>query len=159
MLDSPVLERAMALAITEARRSIETGNAPFGAVLLDGNGEVVCSDHNSQVSDADPAAHAEINVLRKAGAKLGRIKFAGFTMVGNAEPCTGCAAFCIKSDIRMLAWGTDAESSMEPWLRAADVAAAARRGEVELVSGVLSSECDEVLAAGRAAMAARQNSG
>ena len=155
MLDNELIENAMRLAVSEAEFAVSEGNPPFGAVLLDQDGHVAASGHNTQKSTTDPAAHAEINVLRLAGNAFGRLKFPGFTMVGNAEPCAGCASFCIKSEIRSLVYGTDAEQSMEPWMRVADIAAAARNGFVELAGGVLLPECTKVLVEGRATLAAR----
>ncbi len=155
MLPTDLLVTAMRLAIEEARVAYADGNSPFGAVLVGPRGEVVTSAHNTQRSDLRPAGHAEINLLSRAAQLLKTITFDGYTIVANAEPCSGCASFAIKQGIRTFAYGTSAEPSMEPWIPLVEVVAATRSGPVEITSGVLLNDCREVLEAGRAANASR----
>jgi len=55
----------VALAMEEAQRAANDGNYPFGAVVSDAQGKVIASAHNTQNSDKDPTAHAEINLIRQ----------------------------------------------------------------------------------------------
>lgn len=68
--------RWVEMACEEARRSVEVGGGPFGAVLLqidDETGEAIrfWRDHNHVVEHSDPTAHAEISVIRSACHELG----------------------------------------------------------------------------------------
>ena len=59
----------MRLALREARAAADAGEVPVGAVVTR-RGEVVAAARNRMLSDADPTAHAEMVVLRRAGAAL-----------------------------------------------------------------------------------------
>ena len=49
-----------------ARRARAHGNRPFGAMLVAGNGAVLAAAENSQLTDAQILAHAEMNLLHRA---------------------------------------------------------------------------------------------
>ncbi|HEV2937119.1 MAG TPA: nucleoside deaminase, partial [Streptosporangiaceae bacterium] len=61
----------MALAIGQARASLESGGVPVGAVLAAGSAsqgrQVIAAGHNERVQQGDPVAHGEISCLRNAG--------------------------------------------------------------------------------------------
>jgi hypothetical protein len=50
------MERALALADTAVRR----GQTPFGAVVVDRDGQVVGEGHNTVRADRDPTAHGRV---------------------------------------------------------------------------------------------------
>src|ERR1700756_3324650 len=56
----------MALALAQARISLDGGGVPVGAVLAVG-GDVIAAGHNERVQRGDPVAHGEISCLRNAG--------------------------------------------------------------------------------------------
>lgn len=92
-------------AITVAKAAREHGNHPFGAVLVDKNGTTLLSAENTVVSDKDPTAHAELNLLRLASAKYSADELASCTLYASAEPCPMCASALIWSNIRSLVFG------------------------------------------------------
>lgn len=81
----------MRQAIQTARVGIAAGQAPFGSVIVLGE-KVVAAAHNTVWRDNDPTAHAEINAIRQAAARLGRIDLAGYTLFSTCEPCPMCLA-------------------------------------------------------------------
>jgi cytosine/creatinine deaminase len=76
----------MALALVQARESLEAGGVPVGAVLAEA-GQVVAAGHNERVQQGDPVAHGEISCLRNAGR---RPSYAGTTMYTTLSPCQMC---------------------------------------------------------------------
>src|SRR5258708_27646470 len=58
----------MALALQQARISLDAGGVPVGAVLAPGGAspgrELIAAGHNEQVQRGDPAAHGENACLR-----------------------------------------------------------------------------------------------
>ena len=85
-------EDHMRRAIAMSRRAIRTNRGfPFGAVIVKG-GEVVAEAHNTVLSDNDPTAHAEINAIRAASAKLGTFSLEGCEIYASGEPCPMCLA-------------------------------------------------------------------
>jgi cytosine/creatinine deaminase len=76
----------MALALAEARASLEVGGVPVGAVLAAGR-EVIAAGHNERVQRGDPVAHGEISCLRNAGR---RPSYTGTTLYTTLSPCQMC---------------------------------------------------------------------
>jgi cytosine/creatinine deaminase len=76
----------MALALAQARVSLEAGGVPVGAVLAAG-GLVVAAGHNERVQRGDPVAHGEIACLRNAGRQA---SYAGMTLYTTLSPCQMC---------------------------------------------------------------------
>src|ERR1700684_4552133 len=77
----------MALALGQARASLEGGGVPVGAVLATG-GQVIAAGHNERVQQGDPVAHGEISCLRNAGR---RPSYAGTTLYTTLSPCQLCS--------------------------------------------------------------------
>jgi cytosine/creatinine deaminase len=77
----------MALALAQARVSLEAGGVPVGAVLAAG-GQVVAAGHNERVQRGDPVAHGEIACLRNAGRQA---SYAGTTLYTTLSPCQMCS--------------------------------------------------------------------
>ena len=77
----------MALALAQARVSLEAGGVPVGAVLAAG-GQVVAAGHNERVQRGDPVAHGEIACLRNAGRQA---SYAGMTLYTTLSPCQMCS--------------------------------------------------------------------
>lgn len=77
----------MALALAEARASLEAGGVPVGAVLAAG-GEAIAAGRNERVQRGDPVAHGEISCLRNGGR---RPSYAGTTLYTTLSPCQMCS--------------------------------------------------------------------
>lgn len=85
-------EDHMRRAIAMSRRAIRTGKGfPFGAVIVKDD-EVVAEAHNTVLAENDPTAHAEINAIRAASAKLGTFSLEGCEIYASGEPCPMCLA-------------------------------------------------------------------
>ena len=76
----------MALALRQARASLDAGGVPVGAVLAAGD-EVIAAGHNERVQQGDPVAHGEISALRNAGR---RASYADTTLYTTLSPCQMC---------------------------------------------------------------------
>lgn len=84
-------ERHLRRAIELARRARELGNHPFGSLLVDRDGDVILEAENTVVSGRDVTAHAELNLIRAASAKLDPAALASHTLYTSTEPCAMCA--------------------------------------------------------------------
>lgn len=83
-------EELMRRAIAVSENSVRNGGGPFGAVIASKDGEIVAEASNSVTIDHDPTAHAEVNCIRKATAKLGTFDLAGYDIYTSCEPCPMC---------------------------------------------------------------------
>ena len=83
-------EELMRRAIAVSENSVRNGGGPFGAVIASKDGEIIAEASNSVTIDHDPTAHAEVNCIRKATAKLGTFDLAGYDIYTSCEPCPLC---------------------------------------------------------------------
>ncbi|GCD57030.1 nucleoside deaminase [Acetobacter pasteurianus] len=87
-----IKQNGMALALQQAQLAAENGEVPVGAVLLDGNGNVLAQAGNRVEELRDPSAHAEMLVMREAVQQRQGQKLADCTLFVSLEPCPMCAA-------------------------------------------------------------------
>ncbi len=93
-------------ALRCARRALEMGEVPVGAVVVCG-GSVISRGWNRNIADADPAAHAEIIALREAGKILGNHRLGECELFVTIEPCAMCAGAMVHARIKRLVYGSD----------------------------------------------------
>ncbi len=146
--DKSTKEKLIALAQEQAQKAIDGGNPPFGAILTDATGNVIGAAYNTQNSDTDPTAHAEIKLLRDVGQKLKTRYLPGYYLFGNAEPCSMCMSGAIKAKITNFYFGAPHEPSMDPELTAEDVASRAKN-KIHLEGNILKEACEAQIKLGR----------
>ena len=95
------MERALELAQAAGR----LGEVPVGAVVLDSSSTLVGEGSNARVGRSDPTAHAEVEALRAAGARLGSSRLVGCTLVVTLEPCAMCAGAAVAARLRRVVFG------------------------------------------------------
>jgi len=82
----------MELALLEAEKAAQRGEVPVGAVLVSSTGNILARSGNQTESDADPTAHAEMLVLKKASQNRGSPRLTDCDLYVTLEPCAMCAA-------------------------------------------------------------------
>lgn len=108
------LEEVLHLAIDEARTTMNKNiGGPFGAALISPEGEVLSIASNTVLRDHDPTAHAEINAIRKAGAKLKKHDLKGCILVTTAYPCPMCCSAIIWANITEVYYGATAQDATD----------------------------------------------
>ncbi len=96
----------MRLALAEAEKAYARGEIPIGAVLVrNEDGTVVSRGHNLRESKNDATAHAEMEAIREACARLNRWRLSGLTLYVTIEPCAMCAGALVNSRIDRLVYG------------------------------------------------------
>jgi tRNA(adenine34) deaminase len=93
-------------ALRCARRALEAGEVPVGAVVVC-DGLIVGRGWNCNISSTDPAAHAEIIALREAGATVRNHRLEDCELFATIEPCAMCAGALVHARIRRLVYGAD----------------------------------------------------
>ena len=97
-------ETFMRLALAEAKKAVQEGETPVGAVVVAG-GLVVTTAHNRRETWNDPTAHAEVIALREAASLLGRWRLTDATVYVTMEPCLMCAGALVLARIGRLVYG------------------------------------------------------
>jgi len=93
-------------ALRCARRALETGEVPVGAVVVLRD-RIVGRGWNRNLTDNDPSAHAEIVALREAAKNLGNHRLGDCELFATIEPCAMCAGALVHARIRRLVYGAD----------------------------------------------------
>ncbi|MBZ9939416.1 nucleoside deaminase [Mesorhizobium sp. BR1-1-16] len=95
------IDAAMQRAIQLSAHAAAIGNEPFGAVVLIGD-EIVGEGYNQARQLLDPTAHGEVQAIRDACRKLGRLELDGCVLYTSCEPCALCIAAMAGVGIRKL---------------------------------------------------------
>jgi len=99
--DESFLRRAFAVA----RRSMDNGNHPFGAILVGPQGDVLIETENGLMPDNDMTAHAERLLATAASRQYDPAFLAACTMYTSAEPCAMCAGAIYWAGIGRVVYG------------------------------------------------------
>ena len=130
----------MRAALDEARRALEAGEVPIGAVVAV-EGRIVGAGFNRPIGLVDPTAHAEIVALRDAARAVGNYRLTGATLAVTVEPCLMCVGAMVHARIERLVYGAaePRAGAVVSSVRGFDVAGL--NHSVEVVGGVLEDEC------------------
>ncbi len=81
----------MRRAIELAQNGINANaGGPFGAIVVNADGEIIGEGCNRVTSTNDPTAHAEVVAIRNACQKLNSFQLDGCTLYTSCEPCPMC---------------------------------------------------------------------
>jgi tRNA(adenine34) deaminase len=94
----------MGLALEQARLAQVMDEVPVGAVLVQDD-QLIASAHNQPIINHDPTAHAEIQLLRKAGQVLNNYRLPNTTLYVTLEPCTMCLGAMIHARVSKIVFG------------------------------------------------------
>jgi tRNA(Arg) A34 adenosine deaminase TadA len=98
------------ITLEEARKA----SWPFGAVVVR-DGEIVAQAGSGDGKDIenDPTAHAEVNAIRRASAKLNTGNLEGAILYSSCEPCALCFSAAWYASIKEIVYGTSLEDIKE----------------------------------------------
>lgn len=134
----------MRLAIDEARASLREGNHGFGAVILKGD-TLVARAHDTEETEGDPTAHAEMNALRAASRLLGKKKLESCILLSTHEPCPMCASAALWAGVGCIGYGYSIAEAICQGRKRIDIPCeeiVKRAGaDVRLEKGLLRAEC------------------
>jgi len=135
----------MRSAIAVAQSALKTADVPVGAIIVDGENNVIATGYNEREAHQDPTAHAEIVAIRRAAQKLGTWRLDECKLIVTLEPCAMCAGAIAQSRISTLifgAWDEKAGAVGSVWDVLRDPRAIHK---LEVIAGVLEADCAELL--------------
>jgi tRNA(adenine34) deaminase len=100
------LPKPMRRALGLAAEAAAAGEVPVGAVITLGD-EIVAETRNAMRGSSDPTAHAEMEAIRAAAAKLGTSRLDECTLWVTLEPCAMCAAAIAVARIKALRFAAE----------------------------------------------------
>lgn len=84
---------------------IKKEGGPFGAVIIDKDGNVIANENNQVLLQNDPTAHAEIVAIRNACKVLNTYDLSDYILYTSCEPCPMCLSAIIWSNIKTVYYG------------------------------------------------------
>lgn len=96
------MRRALELAVEAA----QADEVPVGAVVTLGE-EIIAETRNGMRGSIDPTAHAEMEAIRAAAAKLGASRLDECTLWVTLEPCSMCASAIALARLKALRFGAE----------------------------------------------------
>ena len=140
----PTDQHWMALALEQAELAQEQGEVPVGAVLVRDD-QLIASAHNQPILSNDPSAHAEIQVMRQAGAMLNNYRLPNTTLYVTLEPCTMCLGAMVHARIKRVVFGAyDTKTGVCG--SCTDLSdSTCFNHSIEIQGGLLADECKDLL--------------
>ena len=137
-------EKWMSVALEQAIKAEEQGEVPVGAILVK-DGLLIARAYNQPISSNDPTAHAEIQLIRAAGAKLKNYRLTGTSLYVTLEPCAMCLGAIMHARVERIIFGaydpkTGVCGSSENFMDSNCF-----NHKISLVSGVLENESKHLL--------------
>ncbi|MBN8732006.1 MAG: tRNA adenosine(34) deaminase TadA [Acidobacteria bacterium] len=131
-------------ALRLARLAAERGEVPVGAVLVIDD-QLIAEGHNCPISTNDPTAHAEIQALRAAAARLGNYRLEEAVLYCTLEPCVMCAGALVHARVARIVFGArDLRfGGVRSKFQLADSDLLNHR--IEITEGILGAECAQLL--------------
>lgn len=140
MNDKEYMKKALALA----EKAGALGEVPIGAVVV-WDGEIVGEGYNFREGGKNALLHAEIMAIDAACKALGGWRLHKATLYVTVEPCIMCAGAIINSRVKRVVYGAP-----DPRFGAMgslfDATKLGLNHTPEVVSGVLSDECEGLMA-------------
>ena len=96
-----------------ARKARANGNTPFGAVLVDPDGNVIMEQGNAEGDLNDATAHAERMLASRASQKYSKDFLWGCTLYTTFEPCCMCTGAIYWSNIGKIVYGLTEERLLQ----------------------------------------------
>lgn len=104
------LEALMDEALSEARRGMEAGEVPIGAVVAQADGTVRARGHNERRATGSRLAHAEMQAMRSLE-REGADTDAPLLLVTTLEPCTMCLGAILNAGFETVIYALEAPSN------------------------------------------------
>lgn len=134
-------EYYMMQAIKEAKKALEDGEVPIGAVVVM-NERVIARGHNMVEKLNDPTAHAEMIALTSAFNLVGAKYVPDAILYITVEPCLMCAGALYWSKIGKVVYGADDEKNGYKKTAGANWPF---HPKTELIRGVLKDDCSKLI--------------
>lgn len=88
-----------------SKNSRESGNMPFGALLVNKEGEIILEQMNIEGTDYKCTGHAETQLMEKASMMFSKDYLWGCTLYSTAEPCAMCTGAIYWGNVGRIVYG------------------------------------------------------
>ena len=103
----------MQRAVELSRLAKENGNTPFGALVVDKDGNIVVEHENVEITGKKCTGHAETMAAEKASNQFSKEFLWDCTLYTIAEPCAMCSGAIYWSNIGRVVYGITEKKLLE----------------------------------------------
>ncbi|MEE4196278.1 MAG: nucleoside deaminase [Bacteroidales bacterium] len=132
-------EYFMKEALKEARKALEQGEVPIGAVIVS-NQQVIARAHNLTETLNDVTAHAEMQAITAAANHLGGKYLTDCTLYVTLEPCVMCIGASAWAQLARVVYGAP-----DPKKGYTRYDSKMTHPRTDIVPGVLSDDCSRMI--------------
>lgn len=100
-------------AIKESILSKENGNTPFGALIVDKDGNIILRQQNIEITEHDCTGHAETTIMRKASKLYKKDFLWECTLYTTFEPCAMCCGAIYWGNIGTIVYGLEEKTLLK----------------------------------------------
>jgi tRNA(Arg) A34 adenosine deaminase TadA len=104
----------LARCVELAREALESGDEPFGSILVDADGNTLFEDRN-RVKDGDATRHPEFAIARWAAANMAPVRRVRTTVYTSGEHCPMCSAAHAWTGLGRIVYATSS-AQLSQWL-------------------------------------------
>ncbi|TNV78768.1 hypothetical protein FGO68_gene452 [Halteria grandinella] len=123
-----ILDRAVDIAT----KNVTSGGGPFGAIIVDREGNNIAESADSVERTLDPTAHAEICAIREACKKLNSSQLDGCILYASCEPCSMCLSAAYLSRLERIYYAADRSIAVKAGLSYDDIGAPISKSQIQM---------------------------
>ncbi|HWR09463.1 nucleoside deaminase [Sporomusa sp.] len=97
-------------AVKVSQKAREHGNTPFGAILVDADGNVILEQENIEITTSDCTGHAETALMARASKLYTKAQLWQCTLFSTAEPCAMCSGAIYWGNVGRVVYGISENS-------------------------------------------------
>jgi len=101
--ENPLVDKFLQEAINEAKKGLQEGGIPIGAVLVL-DGKIIGRGHNKRIQKGSAILHAEMDCLENAG-RLSASEYKRATLYSTLSPCDMCSGAVLLYGIKRVVVG------------------------------------------------------
>ena len=130
---------------------LESGEPPFGCVIVDPSGEIVVRNHDRVIQHRDMSSHAETLAVKEAIGSVETQNLTDYQLISTVEPCAMCFTTAWLNRISRIVFGATMEDvyqitqqkQREMTITASEMNH--RSGNtIELIGGILANDCKNI---------------
>ncbi|MDO5715852.1 MAG: nucleoside deaminase [Tissierellia bacterium] len=88
-----------------AKESVAKGNTPFGALIIDEEGNILLKQGNVELTEQKATGHAETQIVERASQMYSKDFLHKCTLVTSVEPCVMCSGATYWANIGRVVFG------------------------------------------------------
>ena len=96
-----------------SKKAREHGNTPFGAILVDQDGNILLEQENIEITEKNCSGHAETSLMIAASKKYPKDFLWNCTLYTTAEPCVMCAGAIYWGNVGRVVYGVTEKRLLE----------------------------------------------